>query len=71
VPGEPGMQGERDTSTNPIVLVSRVRTGRAGAVKLRQRLRNDNSFPLPLFMTIPVSFERRESSAPTAPQSTG
>jgi len=70
VPGEPGMQGERDTSTNPIVLVSRVRTGRTGAVKLRQRLRNDDPFPLPLLMTIPVSFERRESSAPAAPQST-
>ena len=70
-PGEPDMQDERDSSTNPIVLVSRVRTGRTGAVKLRQRLRNDDPFPLPLLMTIPVSFERRESAAATAVQSIG
>ena len=62
-PASAGMQGERGTSTNPIVLVSRVCTGRSGATKLRQRMRNHDPYPLPLLMTFPVSFERREKSA--------
>ena len=70
-PGDPSMQGERDTSTNPIVLVSRVCTGRTGATKPRHWMRNDDPFPLPLLMTFPVSFERREKSASRAPQSIG
>jgi len=69
-PAIAGMQGDRGTSTNPIVLVSRVCTGRSEATKLRQRMRNNDPFPLPLLMTFPVSFERREKSAHQAPQST-
>ena len=60
------MQGERDTSTNPSVLVSRVCTGRSGATKLRHWTRNGDPVPLPLLMTIPVSFERRGNSAVAA-----
>jgi hypothetical protein len=58
-PIEPGAHGVSDISMNPIVLVSRVITGLPGAIKLRQRRGNSGPVPLPFFMTIPVSFERR------------
>jgi hypothetical protein len=45
-----------------MVLVRRVCTGRSGALKFRHRIRNNDPFPLPLLMTIPVSFEHCESS---------
>src|SRR5690242_11329671 len=61
---EPDAHGVCGASTNPIILVSRVTMGLPGAARLRQRGRNDGPFPLPLLMTIPVSFERwREFSA--------
>lgn len=65
-PIEPGAHGESGISMNPIVLVSRVSTGRPGAAKLRQRRGNSDSLPLPFFMTIRVSFEPAENSSALA-----
>lgn len=59
--GDPGMHGERDSSTNAIVLVSRVVTGRPAAATLPPWGRRRGPTPLPFFMTLPVSFERVES----------
>ena len=58
VPIEPGTPGDCETSTKPIVLVSRVTTGAPRSVELRLRKWNDGRFPLPFTVTIPVSFER-------------
>ena len=57
-PIEPGTPEDCETSTNPIVLVSRVTTGAPRSLELRLRVWNDGRFPLPFTVTIPVSFER-------------
>lgn len=57
-PGEPGTPDDCETSTNPIVLVSRVTTGAPRSLELRLRTWNVGRFPLPFTVTIPVSFER-------------
>ena len=60
VPIEPGTPGDCETSTKPIVLVSRVTTGAPRSIELRLRVWNDGRFPLPFTVTIPVSFELGE-----------
>jgi hypothetical protein len=60
---EPGAHGECDSSTNPIVLVSRVITGLSTVTTLRQRGRQNGPAPLPFLMTFPVSFERDRNSS--------
>jgi len=52
------VHGECDSSTNAIVLVSRVVTDRMAAARLPTWGRIRGPTPLPLLMTIPVSFER-------------
>jgi len=53
VPIEPGTPGDCETSTKPIVLVSRVITGAPRSIELRLRMWNDGRFPLPFTTTIP------------------
>jgi hypothetical protein len=62
-PCEPGAPDDCDISTNPIVLVSRVTTGRPRNTALRLRRWNDDPYPLPFMTTIPVFFERPEGRA--------
>lgn len=47
VPIEPATPDDCDISTNPIVLVSRVISGRVPGIEHRLRTRNDGPSPLP------------------------
>ena len=58
---EPDAQGACGSSTNPIVLVSLVITGRPGMKTRRRHTRWEDPAPLPFLMTFPVSFERSET----------
>ena len=60
---EPHAQGVCGSSTNLIVLVSLVVTGRPAMKTPLQRERCETRAPLPFLMTFPVSFERLGKSA--------